>query len=298
MSGAAEWSVENTQIICELFAEQVNAGNRPGNYLTPNAFDEVGRQFKMRTGLDYTYTQLKNKWDKLKGDFSLFKKLKFRETGAGWDYVNNTVSQDDEWWKKAKIDIKGCGKFKKKGLANEQNLRIIFGDITTDGTDHWNPSSGIPPPSSAAVKAAINVDDIEDLDLDDTEEQTSQATPTSSKVRLGIVIPEKKKKPKTAQVMCEQVTRIGDIAEASHSSFQSFMKQDEANCVTSVMDEVIAYGATVGTGEFFMASELFVKRAQREMFLYIPLESRKSRTFKNKVHWKNRCNNTECDGSM
>ena len=47
--------------------------------------------------------QLKNKWDKLKGDFSVFKKLKLRETGAGWDYVNNTVSQDDEWWKKAKI---------------------------------------------------------------------------------------------------------------------------------------------------------------------------------------------------
>ena len=45
--------------------------------------------------------------------------------------------------------------------------------------------------------------------------------------------------------------------------------------MSSVMDEVIAYGATVGTGEFFMASELFVKRAQREMFLYMPLESRK-----------------------
>lgn len=102
-SMTAEWSVENTQIVCELFAVQVDAGNRPGNYLTPNAFDEVTRQFKMRTGLEYTQTQLKNKWDKLKGDFSMFKKLKFRETGAGWDYVNNTVSQDDEWWKKAKI---------------------------------------------------------------------------------------------------------------------------------------------------------------------------------------------------
>ena len=177
-------------------------------------------------------------------------------------------------------------------------MRVIFGDITTDGTDHWNPSSGIPPPSSAAVKESINVDEIEDLDLDDMEEQASQATPTSSKVRLGIIIPEKNKKPKTAQVMCEQVTRIGDIAEASHSSFQSFLKQDEANSVSSVMDEVIACGAAADTDEFFMASELFVKRAQREMFLYIPLESRKSRTFKNKVHWKNRCNNTECDGSM
>ena len=83
----------------------MNAGNRPGNYLTPNAFDEVTRQFKMRTGLDYTHTQLKNKWDKLKCEFSIFKKLKFWETGAGWDYVKNTVSQDDEWWKKAKIVV-------------------------------------------------------------------------------------------------------------------------------------------------------------------------------------------------
>ncbi|XP_044320168.1 L10-interacting MYB domain-containing protein-like [Triticum aestivum] len=102
-SMTAEWSVENTQIVCELFAEQVNVGNSPGNYLTPKAFDEVTKQFKMRTRLDCTDTQLKNKWDKLKDEFNIFKKLKFRETGAGWDYVNNTVSQDDEWWKKAKI---------------------------------------------------------------------------------------------------------------------------------------------------------------------------------------------------
>ena len=45
----------------------------------------------------------------------------------------------------------------------------MFGDITTSGTDHWNPSSGMPPPSSAAVKANINVDEVEDLDLDDTK---------------------------------------------------------------------------------------------------------------------------------
>ena len=50
-SMTTEWSVENTRIVCELFAVPVNAGNRPGNYLTPSAFDEVTRQFNMRTGL-------------------------------------------------------------------------------------------------------------------------------------------------------------------------------------------------------------------------------------------------------
>ena len=80
-SMTSEWSIESSRIVSMFFAVQVNAGNRPCNYLTPNAFDEVTRQFKMRTGFDYTKTQLKNKWDKLKGDFSVFKKLKLRETG-------------------------------------------------------------------------------------------------------------------------------------------------------------------------------------------------------------------------
>jgi hypothetical protein len=49
----------------------------------------------------------------------------------------------------------------------------MFEDITNDGTDHWNPSSGVPPPSSAALADAINVDAIEDLDNENTEEQPS-----------------------------------------------------------------------------------------------------------------------------
>ena len=100
---AAEWTADNTRIITELFVEQVRIGNRPNTYLTPNAFEEVSKQFQIRTGLDYKHAQLKNKWDKLKKDYNIFKKLRLRETGGGWDYELNTVKQDPEWWKKAKI---------------------------------------------------------------------------------------------------------------------------------------------------------------------------------------------------
>ena len=99
----AEWTIENTQIITELFVQQVRAGNRPNTHLTSNAYDEVVRQFKIRTGLEYTNDQLKNRWDKLRGEYGVFKKLKLKETGAGWDIERNTVKQDAEWWKKAKI---------------------------------------------------------------------------------------------------------------------------------------------------------------------------------------------------
>ncbi|KAM0845838.1 hypothetical protein ACQ4PT_056079 [Festuca glaucescens] len=166
---AAEWTHENTRILTELFVDQVRMGNMPNTYPTPNAYEEVVVQFQSRICLDYKHTQLKNKWDKLKLDYNIFKRLKLRETGGGWDHERNTVKQDEGWWKLAKLDIKGCGKFKMHGLRNEENLKIMFEDITSDGTDHWNPCSGAPPPSSAVLADAMNIDAINDLDDEDTE---------------------------------------------------------------------------------------------------------------------------------
>lgn len=100
---SADWSDDNTTILTELFVQQVRVGNRPDKHLTPNAYEEVAKDFKIRTGLEYTRIQLKNKWGKLKIDYSNFRKLKLKETGGGWDYERNTIKQDAEWWKKAKI---------------------------------------------------------------------------------------------------------------------------------------------------------------------------------------------------
>ena len=94
---------ENTRIIVMLFVIQVRAGNMPNTHLTPNAYDEVGKEFLVITGLDYSSKQVRNKWDKLKREYNTFKKLKLRETGGGWDSEKNTVKQDNEWWKKAKV---------------------------------------------------------------------------------------------------------------------------------------------------------------------------------------------------
>ena len=74
---ATEWTNENTRIVTELFVSQVRAGNRPNSHLTPAAFEDVAKDFKNRTGLEYNRAQLKNKWDKLKIDFNTFKKLRF-----------------------------------------------------------------------------------------------------------------------------------------------------------------------------------------------------------------------------
>lgn len=189
----------------------------------------------------------------------------------------NTVKQDAEWWKKATKDIPGCGKFKKQGLQNEANLKLMFEDITSDGSDHWNPSSGVPPPSTKALAATLNVDAIQDLDSEDTELQPSPGDVGASSLgvkRLGKFVHDGNKKPKSALVMQEQITRIGDIAERSQSSFESFMKSDDDASVKNTMDAVLACGAQEGTDEHYIATEFMAKRDQREIFMHVSEGSR------------------------
>ena len=89
-------------MLCMLFAEQVGKGNRPSTHLNALGYAEVEKGFKDRTGIMAIKSQIKNKWDKLKEDFKVCKKLMLRQTGTGWDPIKKTIAMDDEWWKKAR----------------------------------------------------------------------------------------------------------------------------------------------------------------------------------------------------
>ena len=103
MASSAEWNDEHLKVVCELFAEQVRIGNRPNTHLNTVGYAEVAKGFKDIIGLEYTKTQFKNKWDKLKSEYTIWKKLTTRETGTGWDSEKGTISQPLPWWKKVNI---------------------------------------------------------------------------------------------------------------------------------------------------------------------------------------------------
>ena len=97
-----DWNDAHLQLACELMAEQVSRGNRPNTHLNSVGYTEVSARFLQMTGISLSKTQIKNKWDKLKADWTIWLKLKRRQTGTGWNNATQTIDMEAEWWKKVK----------------------------------------------------------------------------------------------------------------------------------------------------------------------------------------------------
>ena len=76
-------------------------------------------------------------------------------------------------------------------------------------------------------------------------------------------------------MMQDEITQIKNIAKESQETVQSFIKNDDATSVASTMNEVLALGILEGSDEHYIATELFIKREQREMFLHMGAGARK-----------------------
>ena len=98
MGDSADWNEDNTALVCELFAEQVKAHNRSGTHLNKTGYKNVMDKFKEKTGLSYTKMQFKNKWDKMRIEYTNWKRLS-KETDLGWDTAKKTWSATNERWK-------------------------------------------------------------------------------------------------------------------------------------------------------------------------------------------------------
>jgi hypothetical protein len=297
-----DWNVENTRILCGLMAEQVEKGNRPNTFLNSVGYAAIEKAFKDQTGVELNKGQIKNKWDKLKEEFKAWKKLTMSQTGIGWN--NGTIDMDDEWWKKARAvsvciyeyyllyeliaviiypniwcslayfqDIPGCGKFRKHPLQNEDELTICFQGIVNFGSDHWTPCGNN---STMAATPSVTQDEqgaalVEDIDaLGATQDdETYEVTPSpGSGKRAARPVQGSGKKAKTTNAVL-----IQEACTSTASSANAYAaKKDGKFTIDEVMKAVRDCGAEYGTDEHYIATELFVKKEQREMFMTFPTD--------------------------
>jgi len=94
----ADWCDENTRIVCELFADEVEKGNRDTTHLSKTGYLNMITRFKDRTGFLYTRKQFKNKCDRLKVDYGIWKQLT-KQIGLGWSASGKDIVMTEAWWK-------------------------------------------------------------------------------------------------------------------------------------------------------------------------------------------------------
>ncbi|XP_068319734.1 uncharacterized protein [Pyrus communis] len=168
---SAVWNAHNTSLFCDLCVKEVEVGNRPGTHFKKEGWENVSINLNKETGAEYSKQQLKNKWDALKEQWKLWKELKGKETGIGWNPKLNIVDASDEWWHN-KIQVYQQKKYKsllRKGISldMEDKLDRMFMNTIATGDHAWAPSFGVLPCENNDESDEDDGIQIESSDFDD-----------------------------------------------------------------------------------------------------------------------------------
>jgi hypothetical protein len=167
-------------------------------------------------------------------------------------------------------EIKGSGRFKTRGLQNEEKLEIMFENLHNTGEDHWCASSGVPPSQSYQPSG-----EEEEEEEEEDNSEPDPGTPTSgAKRRNRLSENSRGKQPKTSKGswLLGEVERMVEMNERTTRSYESIARsvKEKVQSICSIQ-EVMALvkdcGAVPGTNEHFIATTIFTKKVEREMFM-------------------------------
>ena len=175
-------------------------------------------------------------------------------------------------------DIPSCGKFRKHPFQNEDELTTCFQGIVNVGADHQSPcganaAMAATPTLGSATQESTHDEEgaaqAEEGAAQGTTEEVEEVTPSpGSGKRAARPVQDTCKKAKTvnAVLIQEAITSMANSANAYAA------KKDGKFTIDEVMQAMIACGAEYKTNEHYIATELFMKKEQREMFMIFPTD--------------------------
>ncbi|KAJ1254438.1 hypothetical protein BS78_K062300 [Paspalum vaginatum] len=99
--------------------------------MTTQGYKNIAAKYLQKTGLHHSRTQLKNKWDLLKGLY-----------GFWLDPSTGTVDSSDEHWKKITEGHSDWKKLRYGPPENEHLMKEMFATIVVDGSTSCVPGEG------------------------------------------------------------------------------------------------------------------------------------------------------------
>ncbi|KAL4311380.1 hypothetical protein GQ457_01G014020 [Hibiscus cannabinus] len=196
-------------ILCDLCIKEILIGNRLGTHFKREGWVKIVNNFEKETGKPYTQKQLKNKWDLLKKEWNLWKKLKEKDIGLGWNPIKRTVDAFDDWWESRLKVVPEAQRFRFACIDPEleDKLNQMFKGIVATGNKAWAPSSGIMPTDFIEHGYNETLEEIE-------EENEVEVVPM---LRHSILKNEKKKSSKQiggAAKLSLQIDKLCNTAES------------------------------------------------------------------------------------
>jgi hypothetical protein len=94
----ASWDPVAHRVFLDCCIEEVNKNNRPVQVLNANGYANLVSNFNTRTKRQYDKKQMKNRWETLKKDYTIWKGLLQHASGLGRDPVTHTIDASDDWW--------------------------------------------------------------------------------------------------------------------------------------------------------------------------------------------------------
>ncbi|OMP12108.1 hypothetical protein COLO4_03464 [Corchorus olitorius] len=143
----AVWDRRLTIIFCDLCIKEISNGNRLGTHFKREGWLRLVSKFEKDVGVFYSQKQLKNRWDLLKKEWKLWKRLLGTCTELKWDPIKKTIDASDDWWDERLKVVPDASKFKLGGIDPklEGKLHQMFNGTVATANNAWAPFSGIQP---------------------------------------------------------------------------------------------------------------------------------------------------------
>ncbi|XP_042490825.1 uncharacterized protein At2g29880-like [Macadamia integrifolia] len=151
---AAKWTQREQDYLLKLMVEQVKVGNKSSSTFNKGGWNNIKKGLEEKTNRPFTMVQLRNKMNKMRFDYSAFKKL-LDTTGFGWNSMTRTCTVEDE------SANPNWSKFRRNGLRHWPELCIIFGDSYASGRGGFGNESDF-----RFEEESRGVDDDVDADVD------------------------------------------------------------------------------------------------------------------------------------
>ncbi|KAK8270516.1 hypothetical protein V6Z12_D11G202300 [Gossypium hirsutum] len=257
----AVWDDELTLIFCELYVNEVNAGNRPTTHLNSKRWENVIALFQAKTQKNYRKPQLKNKWDTLKREWRLWRELLKESTGIGWCPSKKTVDATEEWWA-AKIQLLE---------RTHGHLRLVFFQVGF----LWEMMHLM-----RDLVIQMNIVTRMKVFLLMRYHQTSHEIPNRRKQTLGAIHGKGKKssssRKSSRNTLTTQIEKLCESMVSPRKSVNEIIFPHSQYTISNTMDALRALGDEIPKKDelYYFATKMFQIPVKREEFLNLDPDDR------------------------